>query len=185
VKIRNRREVILGLAAVSASALAACQAAPTPAPAKVAPAAAGAGKLFLMVDLVQGSKNVPAEQKALRSCTLSSRFPRNSEMVWRMRVHDPVSGEPLGDKAVKSIQVQLANGKVLDGKFGPHPKDPPNEDFWTTSWVVPKDHATGTLKYAVEAVSLDGRSGKFEPFPTTVSYPAIIEEILPDAPAKA
>jgi hypothetical protein len=184
VKIRNRRQIVLGLAAASAGVVAACQAAPTPAPAQpVAPA--GTNKLFLMVDLVQGSKNIPAEQRALRSCTLSSRFPRNSEMVWRMRVHDPATGEPLGDKAMKSLQVQLANGTKLTGKFGPHPKEPPNEDFWTTSWVVPKEHATGTLKYTVEAVAVDGRTGTFEPFPTAASLPAITEDILPDAPPKA
>jgi hypothetical protein len=183
---RNRRALVLALAGGGAGLLAACGpvATPTQAPSKVA-AAPGLDKLYLMVDVVQGSKNVPAEQAKNRSCVLSSRLPRNSEVVWRVRVHDPKTGEPMDDKALKSVQVQLANGKNVDAKWGPHPKDPPNELFWTASWVVPKDAPTGTLKYGVLATATDGRAGKFEPFPTAPSLLSVTEEVFADAPAKA
>jgi hypothetical protein len=181
MRIRNRRQIVTLLAtAVPAGVLTACQSAPA-APAKPA-AAPATDKLLLMADLVQGSKNIPDAQKPMRSCVLSSRFARNSEMVWRIRVHDPRSGEPMDDKALKMVQVDLANGKTLEARWGPHPKDPPNELFWTTSWVVPKDQPTGTLKYTIAATAVDGRIGKFEPFPTTASLPTLIEEVLPDAP---
>ncbi|TAK24554.1 MAG: hypothetical protein EPO26_04860 [Chloroflexota bacterium] len=178
--MRTRRNIVLSLAALPA-VLVACQA-PAPTPAPPAPVAVGATKLFLMVDLVQGSKNIPTELRASRSCQLNNRFPRNSEMVWRIRVHDPKTGDPMDDKMLKGVAIKLATGKSADAKFGPHPKDPPNELFWTGSYVVPKDHATGTLKYSVEATAIDGRVGMFEPFPTVVSLPTILEETLADAP---
>lgn len=185
--IRTRRTIILGLAGgAAASVLSACQATPTPEVKQAAaPAAPGLSKLFLMVDIVQGSKNLAQADRASRSCVLSSRFPRNSEMVWRIRVHDPASGETMDDKLLKGVAVQIANGKALEGKYGPHPKDPPNEHYWTADWVVPKDHPTGTLKFTVEATALDGRTGTFEPMPVLPSLPTITEDILADAPAKA
>jgi hypothetical protein len=184
MSIQSRRNVVLGLAAGTASLLAACQAAPVAQVKTAAPAAPGASTLFLMVDVVQGSKNLSTEQRASRSCVLASRFPRNSEIVWRARVHDPVSGEPMDGNLAKLVEVQLANGTKLAAKYGPHPKDPPNEDYWTASWVIPKDHATGTLKYKVVATANDGRVGEFEPFPVASSLLTVIDETLPDAPPK-
>jgi hypothetical protein len=150
--------------------------APTTAPAKVA-------KLFIMTDLVWGSKNMSDAQRSTVSCTLSSRFPRNGEMVWRTRVFDPFTGDLMDNTTLSSVQVRLANGTNLDMKYGPHPaKTQPQETFWTTSWVIPKTHPTGTLNYSVVATSTDGRTGEFKPFITTVSLPTILEEVLPDAP---
>ncbi|HBY97436.1 MAG: hypothetical protein M5U01_03920 [Ardenticatenaceae bacterium] len=159
--------------------LAACQSGPAAAPAQPT-AAPQAENLFLMVDMVQGSKNVPQDQKALKSCVLTSRFPRNSEIVWRARVFDPRTGELMDDKALSKVEVQLANGETLEMGYGHHPKDPPGEAFWTASWVVPKDQATGTLNYSVVATSADSRSGEFKPFSTKPSLLTITDEVLPD-----
>lgn len=186
--IQNRRQLILALAGTgTAAVLSACSAAvPTQAPAKeAAKAAPVTDKLFMMVDIVQGSKNLTGDAAKMRSCALSSRFSRNSEMVFRARVFDPKSGEPMDDKTLKSLVVELANGKSFAAKWGAHPKEPPNEFYWTGSWVVPKDHASGTLKFLVTATAVDGRVGKFEPMPVVPSLPAITEDILADAPAKA
>jgi hypothetical protein len=171
-----------GVVPVVAILATACQAtappAPTAAPAKVA-------KLFIMTDLVWGSKNMSDAQRATVSCTLSSRFPRNGEMVWRTRVFDPSTGDLMDNTSLSNVQVRLANGTNLDMKYGPHPaKTQPQETFWTASWVIPKDHPTGTLNYSVVATSTDGRSGEFKPFITTSSLPTILEEVLPDAPPK-
>lgn len=62
---------LLALAALGLS-LVACGEAKGAAPtATEAPAA----NLIIMSDIVQGSKNVPADKKATQSCVLSSRFP--------------------------------------------------------------------------------------------------------------
>lgn len=183
-RLRWDRVAQAGVALALAMAVTACQSAAAPSVGQPQPAAAPT-KLFLMVDMVQGSKNVPQAQAASQSCVLTSRFPRNSEMVWRARVFDPKTGDLMDDKALSKVEVKLANGTSLEMRYGPHPPQGQNREFyWTTSWVVPKDHATGTLKYSVLATGADGRVGDFEPFSVAPSLPAITDEVLADAPAK-
>jgi hypothetical protein len=178
------RRKALTLAAPSLALVAAgCQAA-APAAAPAPPAGATAtDKLLISADVVQGSRNVPKDQAALKSCVLSSRFPRNSEIVWRVRVYDPRSGDLMDAAALTGVQVQLANGKTVDLAYGAHPKDPPNEYYWASNWVVPKDAPTGTLRYQIMASAADGRTGHFEPFSVASSLPSITEDVLPDVSA--
>lgn len=140
-------------------------------------------KLIIMSDIVEGSKNVPKDQVAQRSCVLSSRFPRNSQIVFRTRIYDPVTGDLMDDSVMKSAQVQLANGVTITMKYGKHPKTPPNEYYWTGSWVIPKDQPTGTLTYTIVATDKQGRTGEFKPFGIQTSLPTITDEVLPDAAA--
>jgi hypothetical protein len=138
---------------------------------------------MISADIVQGSKNIPADQKANHSCTLSSRFPRNSEMVWRAKITDPATGDLMDDTTVDKVQIQLANGETVDMKFGAHPKTPPNEYYWTGSWEVPKDAPTGTVAYTIVATAKDGRTGEFKPIMSVAaSLPAITDEVYSDAP---
>ncbi|MHB1415533.1 MAG: hypothetical protein ACYC1C_09785 [Chloroflexota bacterium] len=148
----------------------------TPAAAQGAPAASN---LFLMVDTVQGSTNLPADAKATQSCVLNNRFPRNSQVVWRGRVFDPQTGELMDDKALSKVEIQLGNGQMIAMHYGSHPKDPPGEAYWTGSWVIPTDQATGTLDYKVVAESADGRTGDFEPFQVPTSLLTVTDEVLP------
>lgn len=146
-----------------------------------ASSAAAAATLFVGVDVVQGSTNLTKEQAAAKSCVANSRFSRNSQIVWRARVMDPKTGETMDDKALKSVQIKLANGKAIDMKYGPHPKDPPGEAFWTGSFVVPKDAPTGTLDYTVVATGADARTGTFAPIKVASSVLTILDEVIPDA----
>jgi hypothetical protein len=181
--MKYHRRTVLGIlgSLPAVLLLSACQAAPQATPA--AGAGPGAARLFLAVDMVQGSKNVPADKKAI-SCTLTNRFARNSEMVWRMRVFDPTTGELVDGPAMDKVQVKLADGQTLDAVYGTHPKDPPGEAFWTASTVVPKDHPTGTLSYTVSASDKKGRTGEWKPFSTPTSLPIILDEVWPDAVAR-
>ncbi len=185
MQLTRRKALTLTAPSLVMVAAAACQVAPS-APEKPAAAAAPAGsnKLFLMVDMVQGSGNLTGDAAKARSCVLNSRFPRNSEIVWRARVFDPASGDLADDKALSGVQVKLANGKSFDMKYAPHPKDPPGEAYWTASWKVPKDQATGTLNYSVVASDSKGRAGEFKPYNIPTSLLTITEETLADAPPK-
>jgi hypothetical protein len=174
----TRRKAIVLAAPSLVLVASACQSAPTAAPA--APPVATTDKLLIAADIVQGSKNVPKEQASLKSCVLSSRFPRNSEIVWRARVYDPRTAELMDNKALSGVQVKLANGTTAPLSYGPHPKDPPNDYYWTASWVVPKDHPTGTLRFSVLATAADGRTGQFEPIGVAASLPSILDEIYAD-----
>ncbi len=141
--------------------------------------------LVLTTDTVQGSKNVPDNQKADHSCVLSSRYPRNSQIVFRSKIVDPATGDLMDDQALASVQVQLANGQKIDMKYGAHPKNPPNEYFWTGSWVVPKDAPTGSLNYTIVATAKDGRTGQYKPIVSATSLPTITDEVYADAPTPA
>lgn len=167
-----------------ALAIAACQA-PAAEQTSAAPAkaqTAAAAKLFIAADVVQGSKNLTDAEKPSRSCVLTSRFPRNAEIVWRIRVGDPETGAYMDKAALSKVEVRLANGKDLDAQYGPHPKDPPGESFWTASWVVPKDHPTSMLDYTIVATDTKGRTGEWKPFSTKPSLLTIIDQVLPDVP---
>ncbi len=180
----RRLPVIAGLLLVLVAA--SCQPA-APAAQEAKPAAAPASaNLFLMVDMVLGSKNIPADQAPARSCVMNSRFPRNSQVVWRARVFDPATGALMDDKALSKVEVKLGNGETIKMRYGPHPATNPNaEKFWTGSWVVPKDNATGTLDYSVGATGADGRSGEFKQFSSQPSLLTITDEVLEDAAPKA
>lgn len=142
--------------------------------------------LMISADIVQGSKNIPADQKAARSCVLSSRYPRNSEMVWRAKITDPATGDLMDATKIDKVQVQLANGQMVDMKYGAHPKTPPNEYYWTGSWEVPKDAPTGTMAYTIVVTAKDGRTGQFKPIMSVAaSLPTITDEVYADAPAAA
>lgn len=147
-----------------------------------APAGAAVKTLFVNADVVQGSVNVPKDQAALFSCVNSSRFPRNSQIVWRARFLDPTTGDVLDGSGVSKATVKLATGKDLDMVYGQHPKGT-GEGYWTASWIVPKDQATGTLQYSISVTATDGRTGTFEPFSVASALPTILDQVLPDQAA--
>lgn len=178
--LRRRWTTIAGLVLLLLSlAIVGCQGQGNAPEAETAAETEAPENLFLMVDMVQGSKNVPEDERAQSSCVMTNRFPRNSEIVWRARVFDPATGELMGDEVLDSVQVQLANGETIDMRYGAHPRDDPNAEFyWTGSWVVPEDHATGTLNYSVVAESTDGRTGEFAPFNVQPSLLTITDRTL-------
>lgn len=154
---------------------------PTAAPAATAaaqPAAAAAtnNKLFIASDIVQGTKNLAQDQMSAKSCVGSSRYPRNAEILWRARVIDPSTGKEMDDKALKSVVLKMADGKVVEAKYGKHS----DESFWVAGWVVPKDYPTGTVNFTLVATAADGRTGEFKPFQVAPSLLTVTNEVLPD-----
>lgn len=146
----------------------------TAAPASTKPAA-----LSVRADTVSGPKNLTAEQRKTQSCVQQSRFPRNSQIVWRARVGDGATGSDLDDKTLGTIEVQLADSRKLPMKYGPHPAQNPTDFFWTTSVEIPADYPTGTLGYKIVATAKDGRTVTYEPFKVAPSLLTISEDVLP------
>jgi hypothetical protein len=171
----NKRERLMTLFVVAlvGGVLAACnggEAVTTTAPATV--------NLIVQADVVSGPLNIPSEEAAGKVCVLQSRFARNSEIVWRARVMDPVTGEQLSDTDLEGVQVQLADGQVLDMRYGDHPRDNPTDRFWTTAFDVPVDYPTGTLGYEIVATAIDGNTGSFVPFNVAPSLLTITDEVF-------
>jgi hypothetical protein len=111
-------------------------------------------------------------------CVNLSQFPRNSEVVWRARVIDPVTGEELGDDDLDSVEVNLGDGQTFEMRYGPHPRDNPTDFFWTTSWDIPADYPTGTVDWEVVASGSDGSTGSYAPFDVAPSLLTITDEVL-------
>lgn len=133
--------------------------------------------LVIQADTVSGPLNVPAEEGS-SVCVQQSRFARNSEIVWRARVIDPVTGEELGDDTLSSVVVNLGDGQTLEMRYGPHPRDNPTDSFWATSFDVPADYPTGTLDYEIVATGPDGETASFRPFDVTSSLLTVTDEVL-------
>jgi len=140
--------------------------------------AAATAFLSVTADTVQGPFNLTDDQKAVQSCVLAGHYPRNSQIVWRVRVLDPSTGEGMDDTMV-SVQVKLGDGQVIDLKYGDHPKSSPTDAFWAGSFKIPTDYPTGTLTYEVTATGTDGRTGLFRPFNVAPSLLTITDEVLP------
>ena len=117
---------------------------------------------FFEGDMVRGR---PPEGVKAPVCVLASQFKRKDTVVWRLRVLDASSGQPLDDKALKRLQVELPDGPKFGAKYGPHPpKGTASDHFWSVAWEIPADYPTGTLSYTVTAVDHNGRSATWQPF---------------------
>jgi hypothetical protein len=134
--------------------------------------------LVLQADMVWGPLNIPESEMAGAVCVNLSQFPRNSEVVWRARVIDPVTGEELGDDDLDSVEVNLGDGQTFEMRYGPHPRDNPTDFFWTTSWDIPADYPTGTVDWEVVASGTDGSTGTYAPFDVAPSLLTITDEVL-------
>ena len=130
--------------------------------------------LILQSDAVigaAGAKN-PAD-----ICVESSRFQQGGDVVWRIKVYDPATGQPLDDKALKSVVVTLKDGQTFSANYGGHPGQPgvPITDyFWSTAWAIPASYPTGSVPYQVNATSNDGRTGSFTEFNVAPSLLTVV-----------
>src|SRR5712672_4706295 len=127
-------------------------------------------KMFIEGDLVRGNTPLGATGPI---CVLTSQFKRGENVVFRIRVRNP-QGKILDDKGVKSIVVELADGRKLPVRYGGHPPRTPTDFFFTAAWMIPADYPTGSLGYSVVATDLDGKSVTWEPLREFRSWPAVI-----------
>ena len=117
-------------------------------------------QLFVEGDLVRG-----AQQGAPGPfCVLSNQFKRLEKVVFRIRVLD-ATGNPLDDKGIKSLEVQLPDGQKLPSRYSAHPPRNPTDNFWTSAWIVPSGYPTGT----------DGQSQAWEPFKSKPSQLTVVD----------
>jgi hypothetical protein len=153
------------LTACGGSAANTAQAA-APAATAAAPAASAKVPLILQSDTVLGSTNLTKAEAATETCVRDSRYAHNQEIVFRTRVFDPTTGQPMDDSTLASVVVKLADGTTLNAKYSGHGGTTANpaDHFWAVSWVVPANYPTGELDYQVIATAKDGRTGNFLPF---------------------
>lgn len=188
----SRRPVVRALAAILLTGvLAACAQAPGQAspsgeqsaappasgtPESMAPAAAAV--LFVDADTVLGPTNLTDEEKPAKTCVQVSRYAHNEEVVWRVKVMDPVTGEPMDDSMLESVQVVMGD-QTLDLHYGGHPHDNPLDFFWTVGWEIPEEYPSGTVAYTIKATAGDGRIGTWDQFGVEAAMLTITDEVRP------
>jgi hypothetical protein len=127
-------------------------------------------KLFVEGDIVRGNTAMGATGPI---CVLNSQFKRGENVVFRVRARN-AKGEPLDDKGLKSMVVELADGRKLTGRYGGHPPRTPTDFFWTAAWMIPEGYPTGTLGYKVTITDMEGNSQTWEPLKEYRSWPSVI-----------
>jgi hypothetical protein len=135
--------------------------------------------LILVADTVLGPANLTPEEKAGgQVCVQRNRFAKNEEIVWRVRVVDPATGEAMDDHALTSVVVHLPD-QNLDLRYGGHPRDNPVDFFWTTGFDVPETYPTGLLAYTIDATAADGRTGTYNQFGVALAQLQVTDEVRP------
>lgn len=135
---------------------------------------AAAPVLFVDANTVLGSAGIPEEERADRVCVLKSRYAPGEEVVWRIKVFDPATGDTMDDTQLDSVVVELPDGQTFEAEHGGHPRDETTDFFWATSWDIPADYPTGSLPYTVRATAADGRTGEFTEFNVASSLLTIV-----------
>ena len=132
-------------------------------------AQAQTAKLFVEGDMERGVQaGAPGPL-----CVLNNQFKHLEKVVWRVRVRD-VGGTVLDDKNLKSVVVELPDGKKIEAKFGGHPPRAPTDTIWAAAWIIPADYPSGTFAYKVVATDNQGNSVTWEPFKVSTSQLTIL-----------
>jgi hypothetical protein len=124
---------------------------------------AQAAKIFVEGDMERGN-----QQGVPPACVLNNVFKHLEKVVWRLRVHDQ-NGNVLDDKGLKSVVVELPDGKKFDARFGGHPPRGPTDTLWAAAWIIPADYPTGTFNYKVTVTDNQGNTATWEPFKIATS----------------
>jgi hypothetical protein len=149
--------VLIGAIALVAAA---CSGSSTP---TVTPQAAK--NLILSSDMVSGGGG----------CVLDNVYKPGEEVVFRIRVYDPVTGAQMDNKALSSVTVSLPDGQSFTANYGGHPSTNPLDHFWTAAWTIPANYPTGTISYTETATASDGRTGTFDNFNVQPSLLTIVQ----------
>jgi len=107
-------------------------------------------------------------------CVLNSQFKRGERVAFRVRVTDP-KGQPADDKKLKSLVVELPDGKKFPMKYGAHPPGGNEDNFWSASWGIPADYPTGAFGYKIVATDQDDQTQSWSPFKVAKSQLTITE----------
>lgn len=144
--------------------------------------AAPQGRLvyWVQVDVVRGH-----EQPTGTVCVQTGVFKHGELIVWRINVFETASGRHIGNEGKNIAEINerglkatvyLQNGTSLVAKYDKHPprgkEGEPVRYFWTTSWQIPNDYPTGTLRWWVIVTDKAGAFVRYDPIGAGTSLPS-------------
>ncbi len=142
-------------------------------------AAQEAQKMFIEGDIVRG--NTPSGNTG-PVCVLANQFKRKENVIFRVRVRN-IAGQPMDDKNLKSIMVELSDGKKYPADYRARPPvavrarlglTGPIDYFWSAAWLIPQDYPTGSLSYKVVATDMQGNTQEWTPMKDLRSLPFVM-----------
>ena len=138
-----------------------------------------AQKMFIEGDIVRG--NTPNGNTG-PVCVLANQFKRRENVIFRIRVRN-IAGQPLDDKNIRSLVVELSDGKRYAAQYRARPPvavraalglTGPMDYFWSAAWLIPQDYPTGSLSYRVVATDMQGNTQEWTPFKDLRSLPVVM-----------
>ena len=155
-------------------------------------------KLFFEGDIVRG--NTP-DGVTGPVCVLANQFKRGENVIFRIRVRNS-AGQPLDDKGIKGLVIEMMDGQKFPARFASRPPNgvlasvgltAPSDYYWSASWRIPQGFPTGTLTYKMVATDMAGNTQAWETFNDPRSWPTVIagaveyvkpQPVTPPAPAR-
>lgn len=135
---------------------------------------------WVQVDVVRGH-----EQPTGTVCVQTGVFKQGELIVWRINVFETASGRQIGNEGKNIAEVNerglkvtayLENGQSIVAKYDKHPPSAKAGDpvryFWTSSWQVPNDYPTGTLRWWVVVTDKTGAFVRYDPIGAGTSLPS-------------
>ena len=155
-------------------------------------------KLFFEGDIVRGNTPDGATGPV---CVLANQFKRGENVIFRIRVRNS-AGQPLDDKGIKGLVIEMMDGQKFPARFASRPPNgvlasvgltAPSDYYWSAAWRIPQGFPTGTLTYKMVATDLQGNTQAWETFNDPRSWPTVIagaveyvkpQPVTPPAPAR-
>ena len=140
----------------------------------LAPQAAQAASQAMVIqsDTVRGFQ----QGMTAAPCVLDNQFKHKEEIIFRIRVIDTKTGKGMDKDALKSVMIELPDGKSFPAHYGKHPPMDPVGYFWSFGWTIPADYPTGSFGYKVTATDKKGHVATFEPFKSRPSQLMVLAD---------
>lgn len=133
------------------------------------PALAASPHLFFSGDMVTS----PPDGSKAPDCVMASQFKHGMGVVFRVRVLNDKGNDVTGSD-LKSLVVDLSDGKSVALKYGGHPHKNPLDHFWSGAWKIPADFPSGSMSYKVVATLPDGSTQTWTPFNVQTSQLTVL-----------
>ena len=113
-----------------------------------------AGPVVVADAVLGGGPGVPPDQ----ICAIRSTFPQGQDIVFRVKVIDPATGQSLDNTALQNVTITLPDGSVEAMEYGSHPPGPAGglDAYWTYAFMIPADYPTGVFNYSIAVTDLNG-----------------------------
>lgn len=126
-------------------------------------AAAENGPAYIITaDVVRGAQNATGP-----SCVLNNVFKLGEQVVFRADVYDATTGQLLDQQDIErlglKVEAQVAGVGTFPMRYGPHPKEQPQVNFWAGAWQIPGVFKTGYFAWSIVVTDKQGRKAVYQP----------------------